>query len=49
MIIDVRKKISALEVAKMESKEVQKKFLQLGKIMAKWIDKYHSNAPYAKK
>lgn len=42
MIIDVRKKISALDAAKIESQEVQKKFLKAGKIMARWIDKYHS-------
>lgn len=49
MIIDVRKKVSALEAAKMETRVVQKQFLKLGKIMAQWIDKYHAKAPYAKK
>lgn len=46
MIIDVRKKISALETAKMETREVQKQFLKLGKIMAQWIDNYPGKAPY---
>lgn len=49
MIIDVRKKISALDVAKMESKEVQKTFLELGKTMAQWMDKYYPIAPDSKK
>lgn len=49
MIIDVRKKISALETAKMETREVQKQFLNLGKLMAEWVEKYHPTVPYAKK
>lgn len=48
MIIDVRKKVSALEAAKIESREVQKQFLKLGRIMAQWIDKSHTKAPHAK-
>ena len=49
MIIDVRKKVSALEAAKIETQEVQKQFLKLGKIMARWIDKCHPELTNDKK
>ena len=42
MVIDVRKKVTAMEVAKLETKEVQKQFLKLGQIMTGWVDKYQT-------
>lgn len=43
MVIDIRKKVTTLEAAKRETREVQKQFLKLGNIMSKWVDKYHAN------
>lgn len=48
MIIDVRKKVTPLDAAKIESKEVQKQFLKLAKMMSGWVDKYHAKVPYNK-
>lgn len=48
MVIDVRKKVTALDVARQETRDVQKQFLELGKIMSKWVDKYHAKVPYQK-
>lgn len=48
MIIDIRKKATPVETAAVESKEVQKQFLKLKKIMSRLVHKYHAKVPHAR-